>query len=77
MQVKVYSTPTCPYCRMVKEYLSSKGIAYENIDVSSNPAMAEEMVNISGQMGAPVVVFGETVIIGFDKQRIDALIKKE
>ena len=77
MQVKVYSTPTCPYCRMVKEYLSSKGIAYENIDVSSNPAMAEEMVNISGQMGVPVVVFGETVIIGFDKQRIDALIKKE
>ncbi|MBU4304590.1 MAG: thioredoxin family protein [Candidatus Omnitrophica bacterium] len=75
MQVKVYSTPTCPYCRMTKEYLSAKGITYENIDVSSDPVMAEEMVNISGQMGVPVVVIGETVIVGFDKQRIDSLIK--
>ncbi len=51
MTVKVYSTPTCPYCKMVKEYLSSRGVSYEDMDVSSNRAAAEEMIKVSGQIG--------------------------
>ena len=39
MNIKVYSTPTCPYCKMAKEYLSSKGIAYEDIDISMNSTL--------------------------------------
>lgn len=75
MIVKVYSTPTCPYCIRAKEYLSSKGVEFHNIDVSQDQAAAEEMVKLSGQMGVPVIVIGEEVITGFDKARIERLIK--
>ncbi len=71
MEVKVYSTPTCPYCTMVKKYLSSKGVSFQNIDVSADQTAGEEMVKISGQMGVPVVVAGEEIIVGFDKGAIN------
>lgn len=71
MEVKVYSTPTCPYCKMVKEYLSSKGVTFENIDVAADKAAGEEMVKISGQMGVPVIVAGNEIIVGFDKGAIN------
>ena len=73
MDVKVYSTPTCPYCKMTKEYLTSKGISYQDIDVSSDREAVQEMVRISGQMGVPVIVINGEPIVGFDKARIDSL----
>ena len=76
MEVKVYSTPTCPYCKQAKDYLSSKGVSYQNIDVSANQAAVDEMVKLSGQMGVPVVVIDGNVITGFDRAKIDALVKK-
>jgi glutaredoxin-like YruB-family protein len=75
MQVKIYSTPTCPYCKMAKEYLNSKGITYQDFDVSKDNHALEEMINLSGQMGVPVIVINEEVIVGFDKARIDTLLK--
>jgi len=75
MEVKVYSTPTCPYCKKAKEYLSSKGISYQDIDVSSNKAAADEMVKLSGQMGVPVITIDGNVIKGFDKDKIDSFLK--
>ena len=74
MQVKVYSTPTCPYCKTAKQYLSSKGVAFEDVDVASNQVAADEMVKVSGQMGVPVIVIDGTSIVGFDKPKIDAAI---
>lgn len=71
MEVKIYSTPTCPYCKMVKEYISSKGVSYQDIDVASNREAGEEMVKVSGQMGVPVIVIGSQIITGFDKEAID------
>ncbi len=71
MAIKVYSTPTCPYCTMAKEYLSSKGVTFENVDVSADKAAGEEMVKISGQMGVPVIVADDEVIVGFDKGAIN------
>ena len=76
MQAKVYSTSTCPYCKLAKEYLSSKGIPYEDIDVSNDQEKAKEMVNISGQMGVPVIVINGEVVIGFDKGKIDSLLSE-
>ena len=76
MEVKVYSTPTCPYCTKAKEYLSSKGISYQDIDVSSNKAAADEMAKLSGQMSVPVITIDGNVINGFDKGKIDSLVKK-
>lgn len=69
--VKVYSTPTCPYCLRAKSYLEAKGIAFENVDVSSDQNGLQEMISISGQMGVPVVVIDGDPIVGFDQARID------
>ncbi len=69
--VKVYSTPTCPYCIKVKKYLQEKNIPFENIDVSSNEMGLEEMVKVSGQMGVPVIVIDGDVTVGFDRPKID------
>ena len=73
-QVKVYSTPTCPYCTMAKQYLSSKSVVFQNIDVSQDQTAAAEMVKKSGQMGVPVIDIDGQLVIGFDRKRIDALL---
>jgi len=70
-KVTVYSTPTCPYCVRVKQYLKDNNIGFEDIDVSTNSAKAEEMVNKSGQMGVPVLDIEGKIIVGFDKEAIE------
>ncbi len=73
-EVKIYSTPTCPYCRMLKDYLSSKGITYKDVDISDDQETAKEMIRVSGQMGVPVVIIDDVVIIGFEREKIDSLL---
>ncbi|MFC1559636.1 glutaredoxin domain-containing protein [Candidatus Margulisiibacteriota bacterium] len=68
--VKVYSTPTCPYCKKAKEFLTQNNIKFDNIDVSADKAAAEEMVNKSGQMGVPVLDIDGTLIVGADMPAI-------
>ncbi len=75
MNITVYSTPTCPYCKLAKEYLREKGIAFNDIDVSSDPAAANEMVKKSGQMGVPVIDIGGTVIVGWNKASLEEAIE--
>ena len=75
-KVLIYTTKTCPFCRMEREYLDSKGVKYEEIFVDHNMKKAREMIELSGQMGVPFTVIkrenGEAVeILGFDKQKID------
>jgi glutaredoxin-like YruB-family protein len=72
--VKVYSTPTCPYCIRAKAYLDEKGVQYENFDVSRDKTRLDEMIKLSGQMGVPVLDIDGNVIVGFDKERIDNLL---
>ena len=74
MDIKIYSTPTCPYCKMAKQYISSKGVSYQDFDVSGDAEAREEMVKISGQMGVPVIIIDGEIIIGFDRSRIDELL---
>ncbi len=74
MTVKVYSTPTCPWCTRVKEYLSSKNVDFVDYDVSSDRDKAMEMINKSGQRGVPVLDIEGNIIIGFDQQNIDRLL---
>lgn len=69
--IKIYSTPFCPYCVTLKDYLKSKKIEFSDIDVSEDEAAREEMVNLSGQIGVPVVDIDGKIIVGFDKQEID------
>jgi len=68
--VKVYSTPTCPWCVRVKQFLTENNIPFENYDVSADQGKAQEMVNKSGQMGVPVIDIEGEIIIGFDKEHI-------
>lgn len=74
-QVSVYSTPTCPYCNMAKQFLAENNIEYANYDVSSDTARAQEMIDKSGQMGVPVIDIDGEIIIGFDRDRIAELLK--
>ncbi len=74
MPVKVYSTPTCPWCTVAKKYLTSKNVKFEEVDVSKNREVAYEMVKKSGQRGVPVIDINGSIIVGFDQATIDKLI---
>ncbi len=69
-KIRIYSTPTCPYCIRAKQYLKDNNVAFEDIDVSSNEQAGEEMIEKSGQMGVPVLDIDGQIIVGFDKARI-------
>ncbi len=71
-KVTVYSAPWCAFCHAVKQYLDSKKVAYEEIDVDANQEAARELVEKSGQAGIPVVFIGDEMIVGFDRPRIDS-----
>ena len=70
-KVLVYTTPVCPYCVKVKEYLKSNNIDIENIDVSTSQNKLQEMIDKSGQMGVPVLDIEGKIIVGFNKEEID------
>jgi glutaredoxin-like YruB-family protein len=74
-KVKIYTTPSCPFCFMAKEYFKEKGIEFEEIDVSKDEKAAIEMIQKSGQMGVPVIEIDGQIVIGFDKEKIDELLK--
>ncbi len=69
-KVKIYSTPTCPFCMMAKKFLKENNVDFEDIDVSSDQAKAEELVRKSGQMAVPVIDIEGEIIVGFDREKI-------
>lgn len=71
MSVVIYTTPTCGYCYMAKEFLSQRGVPFVEKDVSRNPVAAQEMVRRSGQRGVPVIVVGDRVIVGFNRPLLE------
>lgn len=73
-RVIVYSTPSCSWCNALKRHLDKYGIRYRNIDVSRDQKAAETMVKHSGQQGVPQTDINGEVIVGFDKNRINALL---
>ena len=73
--ITVYSTPGCPYCIRLKSYLEQKGMPFTAIDVSQNKDGLDKMVDLSGQMGVPVIDVDGKVVVGFDKDKIDALLQ--
>jgi len=70
MKIKVYSTPTCPYCHTLKEFLKEKGFDFEDIDVFEDEKAREEMLSKTNQMGVPVIDIDGTIIIGFDREKV-------
>ena len=69
--VKVYSTPTCPWCRMAKEYLAGKGVEFTDFNVAEDLSKLQEMVEVTGQRGVPIIVIDGDIIVGFDRNKID------
>lgn len=75
INVIVYSTPQCPYCKMSKDFLKENKIDYKEIDVSSDEKAASQMIEKSGQMGVPVLDINGQIIVGFDKEKIKKALK--
>ncbi len=73
-KVVIYSTPTCPYCKGAKDYLSRKGIAYTDINVAENKDKAKEMIQKSGQMSVPVIMIDNEIVVGFNQALLDSLL---
>jgi glutaredoxin-like YruB-family protein len=70
--VSIYSTPTCHFCQMAKDFLKEKGIAYTEFNVAQDLERRQEMIEKSGQMGVPVLTIGDEVIVGFDQEKLSA-----
>jgi glutaredoxin-like YruB-family protein len=77
MIIKVYSTPSCPWCMRTKDLLRKNNIKFEDIDVSRDARAANEMVRKSGQMGVPVIEVDGKIIIGFNEQKLKQIVKSK
>lgn len=75
MKVTVYSTPTCPFCHMVKDYLKQHKIEFKDVNVAEDQKAAMEMIRKSGQQGVPVTDVDGTIIVGFDRESLDRALK--
>ena len=74
--IKVYSTPTCPWCHKLKDWLKEKGVSFEEVDVAADQDAAKAMVEKSGQMGVPQTEINGKMIVGFDEAALEAELKK-
>lgn len=72
--VTVYSTPSCSWCTTLKNYLRKQGVYFTDVDISADPALAEDLVRRSGQQGVPQTEIDGQIIIGFDKTKINRLL---
>ncbi len=73
-KVKIYSTPTCTYCIMAKQWFAEKNIEYEEFDVASSEEKRNELLEKTGQMAVPAIEVGDEMVIGFDKGRLEKLL---
>lgn len=72
--ITIYSTPTCHFCQMTKEFLTEHNIPYTEYNVAADMEKRQEMIEKSGQMGVPVITIGDDLIVGFDKAKLSALV---
>jgi len=74
-KVTIYSTPTCVYCKMAKEFLNANNISFTDHDVASDEKAREEMIQKTGQLGVPVIDIDGSIMVGFDKGKMKELLK--
>jgi glutaredoxin 3 len=70
IQVKVYSTPTCPWCKKAKQFLDANGIKYQDLNVAEDKAARDEMINQSHQMAVPTIFINGEFIIGYNESAL-------
>lgn len=73
-EVTIYSTPSCHFCHMAKDYLKEKGIAFTDHNVAEDMEARKEMIEMTGQLGVPVILIGTDAIVGYDKSKVDELL---
>jgi len=74
MDIKVYSTPGCPWCNVAKDFFTSHKIDFKDIDVSVDEKAAQYMIKKSGQMGVPVIEIDDKIVIGFNKPVLEEIL---
>ena len=73
--ITIYSTPTCHFCHLAKDYFTAHQIPFTDYNVATDLAKRKEMIDISGQMGVPVIKIGDELIVGFDEEHISKLLE--
>lgn len=74
MDVTIYSTPVCHFCHAAKDFFKENNVEYTEHDVAADADKRKEMVDMTGQMGVPVIRIGDDVIIGFDEPKLKELL---
>lgn len=73
-KVSIYSTPTCHYCNLAKEYFKQNNVPFENFNVSEDAVRRQEMIDRTGQMGVPVIMIDDELVVGFNKPLVAQLL---
>jgi glutaredoxin 3 len=72
--VTIYSTPVCHFCHAAKDFFKENNVEYTEHDVAADLEKRSEMIDMTGQMGVPVIRIGDDVIIGFDEAKLKELL---
>jgi len=73
--VTIYSTPVCHFCHAAKEFFEENKVSFTDFDVASDAVKRQEMIDLTGQMGVPVIKIGDDIVIGFDEPKLKELLK--
>lgn len=73
-EVTIYSTPSCHFCHMAKDFFKENNVSYTEYDVAADAEKRTELIDKSGQMGVPVIIIGDDLIIGFNKPKVTELL---
>ena len=74
-QVTIYSTQTCHFCHMTKDFFKEHNVVFTDLDVTSDEKNQKEMISRSGQMAVPVIFVGDDMVIGFDEPKLKELLE--
>ena len=74
VKITIYTTPTCGFCKLIKAYFKENSIKYEEKDVTADQTAQKQMIDKSGQMGVPVIDIDGAIVIGFDREKLKALL---
>ena len=72
--VTIYTTPSCHFCHMAKDFLAANGVKFTDYNVATDLPKRQEMIQKSGQMGVPVIYVGDKLIVGFDEEKLRELL---
>ncbi len=75
MNISIYTTPTCIWCKKTKEFFKAHNVKYNEIDVTKDKKYVDEMIRKSGQMGTPVIEIDGKIVVGFDEPELKRVLK--